>query len=733
MRRSLAIAVLLVLVAGLVSRFLATSGERTVASPPARPLQSEPLVAPADDPLAVAALDEPRHAVEPARPEAEASQAGDASFCAVLGRLVDEEGYGLAGVEVRLQAYRVWAEGIEVARLPGERDLRGWRITSDAGGRFRFDVPVPTAEVTWITIEPDDFHDSARVTFGGEGAEARPALRAGETDLGTLRLATSGAIRGRVLDRAGRPLEGAKLQVGTQRGTTIQRDATTDAYGEFLIGHVPAGAFGVNAEHETHLSEFRTPLTVERRRYTEAGDFLLGDAPTLSGVVVDTVGMPVAGAWLWGWPDSHGAGAGGESAEDGTFTIHLPQDEPYTLGATCDGYGSVSEHDRSRTYAPGTSGIRIVMERAPALSVLVVDASSGAPLEEFGYDVLDDESSFADSHLFTERRRPRFESFAGGRADIAFRIGQDVVLVAAPGHSMETIDLDPSEPLEVPYVLRLERAATVSGLCVEAGMAVAQATVRLEYGLERQGLGREPARFLADRDKVVTLSTGADGAFRFDDVEPGRYRLVALAPSGATRMLATFDVLQGQGLDLGVVELEAPATLTGRVLLPPRRALAGRTVRLDDRFTGPTAITNADGRFRLEGVAPGAHVVGLEEAPGEFDGTEDEPVDLAPGETRDIQLDASALGVGEVRLVILFGGLPRKGLEVSLRAEHGGTGPWRLLGTTSEDGSVRGFAPVAEDHRVKVWSRESGRREHPTARIRARLDGRVDEVVAFEF
>jgi protocatechuate 3,4-dioxygenase beta subunit len=734
MRRVLTVAALLVVVAALVMRLLATAkqeGSAASAAPPAPALEAaaeRPEEMRAPEPAAEA----PRQEVEATAPAADTPPAAERATCTVLGRVVDEYGAPLEGVEVRLQAHEIWAEGIDVARLPGKSDLRGWVATSDSDGRFRFDAPVPSAATTWITIEPDDFHDSERIDFGGRRGDAKPALAAGETDLGTLTLATTGAIRGRVLDEAGQPIEDAQLRVGTERSTTIQRDATTDVRGDFTIGHVPAGVFGVNAKHESHLSEFRTPLTIECNRYTEAGDFLLKDAPVLCGVVVDPAGLPVAGAKLWGWPTTSGAGAGGKSAADGTFTIYLPQDEPYTLGATCEGYDAVSDHDRSRTYAPGSTDVRIVMEHSQALAVLVVDKESDEPLEQFGYDVLLDNSAFGSQHVFTERRRPRVREFPGGRADIPFRAGEDLVLVAAPGHSTATIDLDPAKPAERPYVLRLERSATVSGVCIESGSAVAKATVRLEPGHEMSLREDEPLQFSVDRNKVVTISTGADGSFTFEDVDPGRYRVVAQAPSGTACTLAPFDVRQGVPVDLGRVELEAAATITGRVVLPPGRALAGRTVRLDDPFTGPSAVTDTEGRFRLESVPAGAHAVRLEEVPGEFGGTERLHLELAAGEVREVVLDASALGTCDVRLAIFFGGKARKSLQVSLRTGEGYSGEERQLGATGEDGRVGGSVPVASDYRVEVWSPATGRLEHPSARIAAPLDGHVDEVVDFQ-
>jgi hypothetical protein len=653
--------------------------------------------------------------------------------CVVVGRVVDESVAPLAEVEVRIGAYRAWAEGHAVPRLPGPRDLYGWIAATDPEGRFRFEAPLPTAPSIWLEIDPDPFHDSLRIVFGGERRGARPPLAEGELDLGTMTLATTGAIRGRVLDHEGRPIAGAELVVGTDRSSTIDRRATSDSAGAFTIGHVPAGTYGVNAEHEGHLSEFRTPLAIERERITQAGDFLLRDAPVLAGVVVDPSGAPIANARLWGWPSSHGAGAGTRSAADGTFTIHLPQDEPYSLGAECEGYEPVSQHDRSTQYPPDTTDLRIVMEPAATLAIRVVDAETGEPIERFGYTVLVDNSWYGSVHVYTTGfGKPAIHEAPDGRARAAFRVGQDVVVVVAPGYGPNRVDIDPSAPVDDPYVVRLARNASVSGIVLMSGLAAEGAIVRLEVGFLGQDPGESQPRFSVDRDRSTTERANSSGAFCFEDVGPGTYRLLATSATGSARRLDPFAVGSGETLDLGRLELQAPASVTGRVLLPPGRVLAGRRVQLDDSFDRPSAVTDAGGRFRFEGVPPGRHELRLLAVPGEFAASDDVVLDLALGETREVVLDVRERGTCELRLTILFGTGPVEGLMIHLDGPGPPRGRRISLGPTADDGSARGSVPVASEYRVRIARHDLPSLEHPSARIAAVLDGHVDETIVYE-
>jgi len=429
--RRLAAAVLLLALVLLAVLVVRSGGERdafvskAAAGPPASPSERAELAAPpAQSEPAPAPLDDARRSVAAAT----APAATPARFeCAVFGHVVDENDRGLARVSVRLAAYKVWAAGVDVPRLPGKYDMRGWEVLSEVDGSFRIVAPVPTAERVSLSIEPDPFHDSAREELGGRDSDARAPLHAGDNDLGVFRLVATGALRGTVRDAAGGPLENANLRVANDRVTTLEREADSDAGGGYLIGHVKPGTYGVNAVCKGYLSEFKKPFQVEVGRVTEGVDFALVVAPTVSGVVVDEQGRGLAGAKLWGWPGSgNGAGAGAKSGADGDFTIYLPQDEPYTLEVELDGYDTFGLHDRETHYAPGTRDLRVVLKRSAQARTqfVVVDASSGASIETSGIEIERDQGSAAVHNSWTDyRAHPQPGVHLDGQLELAARPG----------------------------------------------------------------------------------------------------------------------------------------------------------------------------------------------------------------------------------------------------------------------------------------------------------------------
>ncbi len=99
-----------------------------------------------------------------------------------------------------------------------------------------------------------------------------------------------------------------------------------------------------------------------------------------------------------------------------------------------------------------------------------------------------------------------------------------------------------------------------------------------------------------------------DGAFRVDGLDAGRYALAASAP-GALRGLATVELAVDGTRTRAVIELvPASATLAGRVRHPDGRpAACDVRVRGAGRLPTPDAVTttDADGRFRVDGLSAG--------------------------------------------------------------------------------------------------------------------------------
>ena len=129
-------------------------------------------------------------------------------------------------------------------------------------------------------------------------------------------------------------------------------------------------------------------------------------------------------------------------------------------------------------------------------------------------------------------------------------------------------------------------------------------------------------------------NTGSDGAFRFEGLPPGRYRITAqkagyasLGPGSPPPPLV---VLQADGPGASqVIALQRGGVIAGRVLSPAGEPMAEARVMPMRRppggaaggrlmMSGPPATTNDLGEFRLHSLAPGDYYL---QASPRFEGT----------------------------------------------------------------------------------------------------------------
>ncbi len=233
----------------------------------------------------------------------------------------------------------------------------------------------------------------------------------------------------------------------------------------------------------------------------------------------------------------------------------------------------------------------------------------------------------------------------------------------------------------------------------------------------------EPA--LGARHDVVDLGVarpGADGAFRFDNVLPGRTRVTARweeASRALNVVVRDFVLAEGQSLDLGVLRA-AGATLDVDIALvrvdgtpadvdrsavertPVRCALVRR-----DAVDGSTPLahwidTTLGTTVRVTGLAPGewaAHSfpgLGGDPAMLGIDPPSALPVARIPADVRIVVpwVVATSTGAGRMRIELVTS-MSEAGAEYLIHlAEAGGASEWR------------GTAGVAADGRIELESRE---------------------------
>jgi protocatechuate 3,4-dioxygenase beta subunit len=220
------------------------------------------------------------------------------------------------------------------------------------------------------------------------------------------------------------------------------------------------------------------------------------------------------------------------------------------------------------------------------------------------------------------------------------------------------------EPLSI--VLDVDPAAAVSGQVVD-GAREPLSDVRI-MAWKGNGVG--------GREAVAT--SDEDGAFRFDALPPGRYRLETQSRSHGTGNGPTIDVASGDAIDDVEIVLDArPHAVVEGVVHAAGDPVAG--ARLQAAGAAPV-VSDAAGRFRLEGVVPGERPLVASTPDGRRSMVR---VELEVGLNRvDVELPE---GVELTGRVVDTYGQPVTGARVRL-----GSSPWGGGSTTTDEaGSFR--------------------------------------------
>jgi protocatechuate 3,4-dioxygenase beta subunit len=323
-------------------------------------------------------------------------------------------------------------------------------------------------------------------------------------------------------------------------------------------------------------------------------DLELRDLPwDLAGRVVDESGAPVAGAGIWFegcqvYPLGYGQVVT-RSAADGTFFLREVA-KLSRVSARAAGHapslGVQIDPDRTETTVNVTltftgpaahieGRVRTAEGAAVAGASVVIDGNHcNADHDLLNPPVLlftDEEGRFAtdDAGLGTNRISASADGFATALGSVEARSGAStsIELVLGAGASLRgTLTTPSGQPVPGGYVTLTHMQAP----------------------------------------EELWTTSDSSGAFTFEHFAPGKVWLQT------NDQEARLDAHDGEVLEWNVV-LPERAPISGRVLDEHDVPLAGHAVvaLLRGSYQGQHARTDADGRFRIEGLAPGRYVVGV--------------------------------------------------------------------------------------------------------------------------
>jgi hypothetical protein len=515
------------------------------------------------------------------------------------------------GIEIRLGAPGAIAgivtgadgttvRGASVAVSPHEAGGEFARAETDASGRFA--VEALGAGTYDIAVTAEGFTRAVRSGL---------ALLASERVELEFALERSGGVAGTVKDGAGHPLAGVRVRAVIRREAApgaVQAEARTDETGEYRLGGLEAGPVQLIASREDASSGAPASVDVPAGSWAKA-DFTLAETGRLEGLVTRSDRGRVGAAVVVVLPrGSLVAAATAKVDADGRYGLQLAAGEYSVFAASGDaspdgrhppvppspvkiGPGQVALLDLVLKGPADASAPVVVQVLEPgghgsAGTLVMITAKDD--LRQAGSGVTDEEG-FARVEL-SERGGLKVRAYRGGRVGGPVPVaesGPTVVALRAAGRIRGRVvakDGAPPAGFTLEVVALGDDASVASSIGGDAGVKSAHG-VEAPRGLE----------FSGDR-------------FELEDIPAGPVRVSVRTPSGRSGH-AELELAPGELRDVEVV-LAAGATVEGRVVDAKNRSpVAGASVIVLGEARSPQrpeATTDADGRFKLAGLQPGA-------------------------------------------------------------------------------------------------------------------------------
>ena len=504
---------------------------------------------------------------------------------------------------------------LELRLYPLDRAIEG--TVRDAAGTPLANIEVRSVEDTTLTAEDGTYQlvatsvrSEVMVYATGEGyAQKRATAQIAEAGTPTVvdfTLARSFQVRGRVMDEAGLPVEGAVVRTFF----TNQNEAVTDSAGHFHLDHLDPlrDSHHVFARKDGYV-EASTRVS-PTAAILELPDLVLTRGVHVEGMVLGPAGEPLAGATLYiGFSPSAYNRLDATSDENGVFVF--PHVEP----------GSQTMVTNHPKFSADNRTLELSADR-PVVTGIVVQLEAG---HFIGGVVRSEQGESLTGVSLSARHRGEYLSMRTRTDDEGrFRMdglpGEDVGLefygrgVVRKQVKIEQLDHDQLE-------VTLQRSGQLAGRVIDGvtGEPIQEFLIRFVRMQSGTSIGSYGATWAREGHRF----TGTDGYWDSGDetlVPGGSTGIEARATGYAPGQLDGVVVSHEPDPDEWVLRLYPGATVRGLVLDAHGAEVAGARIRAmpaesdvryfsDEPHDANTTTTADDGTFELPAVAPGSVVI----------------------------------------------------------------------------------------------------------------------------
>jgi protocatechuate 3,4-dioxygenase beta subunit len=583
---------------------------------------------------------------------------------------------------------------------------------TDTRGRFRYhDLAAGDAYTVHVNGAGAGAHQRTLAGVGVDAGDFR--------DLGTLWLGEQGVLEGVVKDADGEGIVGADVHVHrrdsllamlrriTKLMERLDQPATplastrTQAGGAFRIEALDPGPILLVVRATGYRQATASGVMTANGVAGGPVDVVLDAAPPISGTVVDEEGRGIAGARVACLAEDDMNAVFYSRLFDvtdagGSFRIQSPPDpDDFAMIVAADGYPTLF------TKGEAGSDLRLVMLGGVRATLRFLEKASGRPIEGASVTAMfsEDESLSSEAMNYATGTTD-----VRGEVEVRAREGKLAMLyMSHPAFGTVTYapaamkmmggglvggpeDTTITKPA-VTLVFRIDHGLTVAGHVLdEAGAPIAGARVSAWGGM---GFGPD-------------ATSDAEGRYELRGVSPSMSMLLAQAPGYVQEdpQIAKKGVSpepDASGRVAFDIQMKAAGTVTGRVTGPGRGPLTGVRVRVRGGSAVTLAfgteseggITNADGRYVIDGAAPGADRFVMARMAGYVD-ARSEKVTIESGKTHTVPDIEMRRGTKLTLTITAPGGAPLEDARVEVSAPPSGGGVyWDVMERVSGFADVR--------------------------------------------
>ncbi|WP_394839528.1 carboxypeptidase regulatory-like domain-containing protein [Pendulispora rubella] len=589
------------------------------------------------------------------------------------GRVVE------AGTDTPVAGARVAASGDSMGFGPGGGGEH--TALTDAEGRFRI-----------ARLEPGRYKPDAKTPHRWGTARESVLLGVGETSGEVLIEAHPAAtVSGRISFRDGKDGKGcAQGAVNlSEKGKSEFRWAKADDEGKVRVEGMLPGTYQVEVWcKDAALEEKYEPVTLADKD-VDGLVWKVNGGLSLSGVVVDAKGAPVAGVTLFARtrggdgrdPRSRTGWGNTESEKDGTFRIRGLLAGTYSVDVRREGIASPKEPTEVKVDRD-VSGVRITLPAGGSIEGTVVDGS-GAPVSAANVQAKGGTWGWNQT---TTRDDGTFAIKGVNPGDYRVSASHGWSAMRAPGTKDDDVQgvstaVKAGETARVKVIVESQRDEIRGRVVDDGGQPVTDAFVDAEResdsASKAQGQAGRAMRWAWGRRTPVL--TELDGRFTLTKLSPGTYTVRAFRKGGGETI--SEKIRTGTEVTLTI---RRTGSISGTVVGSKGASPERFSVTLRDEKTGVSrdeSFFRTGGSFVLRDLPAGDFILSAE-AP---DGRAQTKVQLEQGAKREglrLELEGNASLRG--RIVALDNGQPVPGMVVMVRPAKGGSGMMAIGGSMGD-------------------------------------------------